>query len=213
MDNTYYTPQEEERLVDVVHYVRDSLSLDQWNATAQLKEYAEISPDSLLWRRFSRRQLLDVPVAALMLSEALFLAEERRWVILEKELENSAYIQFTQKSHEKIIDQRRKILQKGYDTIMHTSAPEKKTADGSAAEASMFLPAYLLKREEEQAYVSWHNEIYVLSREDPVIPVLWSNLILDRADGNFLELSHETFYNSGLDCDIRERLKVKRFWR
>ena len=242
---TYYRREQEDALVNIVHYVRDTIQLEIWNNAVKLREFAEIGPDSELWTRFLNRQFIDVPVGPLMLSEALFLAQEEGWNIIGKAEKDEKYLQSTEANHDLMMQKQRDKSEEIKRMFESTLRPKdtKWTQGYNRKKLSTFVPAFQLMRESEKAYISWLNEAYTLPSGE-VTTSLWENLVLDRAnmensvdcailhsnspDREFgtkndsinqilcnnepLEINQVLFYNSGLDLDIHQRIKVKRFW-
>ncbi len=212
---TYYRREQENSLVDIVHYVRDTIQQEIWNKSVKLREFAEISPDSYLWTRFLNKQFTDVPVGSLMLSEALFLAQERDWNIIGRAEKDERYLQSTQANHNLILQKKRKRLQE-MRSMFENTLRQKDTRwkqEYDIWELDVFVPVFRLTRDEEEAYISWFNEVYTLHSGKKQTS-LRENLVLDRANTNEpLEINQVLFYNPSLDLDIRQRIKVKRFWR
>ncbi len=212
---TYYRREQEEALVDMVHYVRDTIQQETWDNAVKLREFAEICPESELWTRFLNRQFIDVPVGPLMLSEALFLAQKKGWNIIGKAEKDERYLQNTEANHDLMVQKQREKSEEIKKMFEDTLRPKdtRWKQEYNRKELSTFVPAFQLTRESEKAYISWFNEAYTLP-SGKVMTSLWENLVLDRANNNEpLEINQVLFYNLGLDLDIRQRIKVKRFWR
>ena len=212
MFNTYYAPEKEARLAALIEStIRPALSPGQWNATQFLRQNAEISLESPLWKRFADRKFLNIPVGALMLAESLALAEKKEWRVTGKAELDTVYTSFTEKSHEALIEKHRKQA-KRFDEILQGIAPlgtnRWHTPYGVG---QVFVPAFRLSRGEEQAYVSWHNESY--RRPGAAIAAKnWESIVLDRAGKDALEINPVFFYNPVMELDICERQRVTKFW-
>src|SRR3989338_3943778 len=212
---TYYRQEQEGALKDMIHYVRDTIQQEIWDNSVKLGEFAKINPDSQLWVRFLNRQFIDVPVGPLMLGEVLFLAQEKGWDIVGKAEKDERYLQSTEANHNLIVQNQREKSEEMRQMFESTLRPKDAQwkQEYNLRELSMFVPVFKLTRDVENAYISWFNEAYNVP-SGKAMTSLWGSLVLDRTNNNeSLEINQVRFYNPSLDLDIRQRIKIKKFWR
>lgn len=213
MADTYYTPEQEARLARLIDTtMRTTLAPRQWNTTPFVRDFASFSRDSPLWSRFSTDTgFLDIPAAALMLGEVLFLAEENGWRVERTAALDTAYASFIEQGHTTLMEKHRRQTA-GFEKILREITPlGRQSWYAPYGTGHTFVPAFRLARGDECAYASWCNESYTLP-SDKTRGSLWENVVLDREDQEPLEINPVLFYNPSMELDIRERQRVRRFW-
>ena len=201
--NTYYNPGEESKLHELVQYVKKSLTPEQWSAAHPLEVYASMRAESPLRHRFHDASFLEVPAAALMLSEALYAAQRKGW-LFDKAEDNDDYRAFIESTWRGLC---------ALSDLSASTYQQMMKEDVRIRESSMKLvPAFHLRHSSlsHEAYFSYQNTVHTYQSGRTNVSK-WEHLVLDRGNSFCFDLALSLFYNTGFDRDLRTRQEFKRF--